>query len=40
MNKPMIEVKKVLAEEMKNAVDLAVPMEIDMHSGYTWFDAK
>lgn len=33
-------VKKILAEEMKNAVNLAVPMEIDMHSGYTWFDAK
>lgn len=34
------EVEKILAEEMENAADLAVNLEIDMHSGKTWFEAK
>ena len=33
-------VKQILSEEMHGAADLAVPLEIDMHTGYTWYDAK
>ncbi len=34
-------VKKILQEEMeKGAAKLAVPLTIDMHTGYTWYDAK
>ena len=34
------EVKKILDEEMHGALDLAVPLEIDMHDGSNWYDAK
>ena len=34
------EVRKILSEEMENACELAVRLEIDMHSGDTWYDAK
>ena len=34
------QVKVILSEEMHGAADLAVPLEIDMHTGYTWYDAK
>ncbi len=34
------QVKKLLAEEMEQAVSLAVPMAVDAHVGDTWFDAK
>ena len=34
------EVKKILQEEMEGAAKLAVPLTIDMHTGYTWYDAK
>jgi DNA polymerase-1 len=34
------EVQKILAEEMKGAADLKVALEIDMHTGKTWFDTK
>lgn len=37
------EVDKVcalLAEEMRNAADLAVTLEVDVHTGNTWYDAK
>lgn len=33
-------VKKILQEEMEGAAKLAVPLTIDMHTGYTWYDAK
>ena len=34
------QVKKILGEEMTGAAGLAVPLEIDMHTGYSWYDAK
>lgn len=34
------EVKKILAEEMQGAADLAVNLEIDMHTGKNWYEAK
>ena len=34
------EVKKLLKEEMKNAVKLNVPLEVHIAIGKTWFDAK
>lgn len=33
-------VEILLAEEMQNAVSLAVPMKADANSGKTWYDAK
>ena len=33
-------VKQILAEEMTGAADLAVKLEIDMHVGKSWYDAK
>lgn len=34
------QVKKILEEEMTNAVDLAVPLTIDMHQGDSWYETK
>ncbi len=34
------EVKKLLREEMENAVQLNVPLKVDMSCGYSWYDAK
>ena len=34
------EVKKILEEEMEHAADLRVPLEIDMHTGDNWYEAK
>ncbi|MCR5054699.1 MAG: DNA polymerase I [Lachnospiraceae bacterium] len=34
------EVENILRREMENAVKLRVPLEIDMHEGATWYDAK
>lgn len=34
------QVKAILAQEMPGAADLAVRLEIDMHTGQSWFDAK
>lgn len=34
------EVKKILKEEMEQAASLAVPLEIDMHTGKSWYEAK
>lgn len=31
---------RILEEEMQGAAKLAVPLEIDMHTGKDWFDAK
>jgi len=30
----------ILAEEMKGAADLAVSLEIDLHTGNNWYEAK
>ena len=34
------EVKTILKEEMENAVSLDVPLEVDMHTGDNWYEAK
>ncbi|MGN0376273.1 MAG: DNA polymerase I [Suilimivivens sp.] len=34
------QVKAILAEEMKGAANLAVSLEIDLHTGYNWYEAK
>ena len=33
-------VRRILEEEMTGAADLSVPLEIDMHSGGSWYEAK
>ena len=33
-------VREILEEEMKGAADLAVELEIDLHTGYDWYEAK
>ena len=34
------QVKKILKEEMEQAASLDVPLEIDMHTGDNWYEAK
>ncbi len=34
------EVKTILKEEMENAASLDVPLEVDMHTGDNWYEAK
>ncbi|NCC44931.1 MAG: DNA polymerase I, partial [Clostridia bacterium] len=34
------EVSKILEREMHQAADLAVPLEVDMHTGQNWYEAK
>lgn len=34
------EVKKILLEEMQGAAKLSVKLEIDMHTGKNWYEAK
>ena len=34
------EVKKILSENMKAAAELAVTLEIDLHTGENWYEAK
>ena len=34
------EVEKILREEMEQAASLVVPLEIDMHTGENWYEAK
>lgn len=34
------QVSRILEEEMKGAARLAVELEVDMHQGNTWYDAK
>ena len=34
------QVKEILAEEMHRAAELSVALEIDMHEGMSWYDAK
>ena len=33
-------VKKILQEEMSGAADLLVKLEIDVHDGENWYEAK
>ena len=33
-------VQKILKEEMEHAAKLKVPLEIDMHTGVNWYEAK
>ena len=33
-------VKQILEEEMKKAADLSVDLEVDMHIGNNWYEAK
>ena len=33
------QVKEILSREMKQAADLAVPLEIDLNVGKNWYDA-
>ena len=33
-------VSRILEEEMKGAAKLAVELEIDLHTGYDWYEAK
>ena len=33
-------VQKILEEEMHHAADLKVSLEIDMHTGKNWYEAK
>ena len=34
------QVRRILTEEMQNASGLAVKLEIDLHTGYDWYEAK
>ncbi len=34
------EVQKIVADEMQNAAELKVKLEIDMHTGNSWYEAK
>ena len=33
-------VKAILKEEMEHAATLAVPLEVDMHTGHNWYELK
>ena len=33
-------VRRILTEEMQNAAKLSVALEIDLHTGMTWYEAK
>ena len=33
-------VSRILEEEMRGAADLAVPLEVDMHTGSNWYESK
>lgn len=34
------QVKEILAYEMEHAADLSVPLDVDMHTGKNWYEAK
>jgi len=34
------QVAAIMEKEMKNAADLAVSLEIDLHTGKNWYEAK
>ena len=33
-------VKQILSEEMQGAMELNVPLKVDMSTGHSWYDAK
>ena len=33
-------VKEILSYEMEHAIELAVPLDVDMHTGQNWYEAK
>ena len=33
------QVKQILEESMKEAAQLAVPLEVDLHTGENWYEA-
>ena len=33
-------VRKLLEEEMMGAANLSVPLEVDIHAGKNWYEAK
>ena len=33
-------VKQILSEEMQSAMELNVPLKVDMSTGHSWYDAK
>jgi DNA polymerase-1 len=35
-----VRVREILTENMKSAADLAVTLEIDLHTGKDWYEAK
>ena len=34
------QVKEILAYEMEHAAQLSVPLDVDMHTGENWYEAK
>ena len=34
------QVKKLLKDNMEHAVSLNVPLDVDVHSGKSWYEAK
>ena len=36
----MEQVSAILEQEMKGAAELSVSLEIDMHTGKSWYEAK
>ena len=34
------EVKKIVVDEMENAIKLSVGLDVDINSGKTWYEAK
>ena len=40
LDNEIVRVKQIMEEEMVNAVKLKVALQIDMHEGNCWFDAK
>lgn len=40
LDNEIVRVKQIMEEEMVNAVKLKVALQIDMHEGNSWFDAK
>ena len=34
------QVQKILVDHMKTAADLKVSLEVDVHSGASWYEAK
>ena len=39
-NEELVRVEQILEEEMHRAADLSVSLEIDMHTGRNWYEAK